>query len=46
VVLFADNWTTTLAEIIKKALENPGINQRTGYRFKQKKPKSGLVLSK
>lgn len=26
-VLFTDNWTTTSAEIIKKAFENPGINQ-------------------
>ena len=28
VVLFADKWTTTSAEIIKKALENPDSNQK------------------
>jgi hypothetical protein len=41
VVLFADNWTTTSAEIIKEsARKTQALIKGTGYRFKQKKPKS------
>jgi hypothetical protein len=45
VVLFADNWTTTSAEIIKKALENPGINQKELALALNRKSQSSISAS-
>ena len=45
VVLFADNWTTTSAEIIKKALENPSINQKELALALNRKSQSSISAS-
>jgi len=45
VVLFADNWTNTSAEIIKKALENPGINQKELALALNRKSQSSISAS-
>jgi hypothetical protein len=45
VVLFADNWTTTSAEIIKKALENPNINQKELALALNRKSQSSISAS-
>lgn len=45
VVLFADNWTPTSAEIIKKALENPGINQKELALALNRKSQSSISAS-
>ncbi|MEZ7497955.1 transcriptional regulator [Flavobacterium sp. Arc3] len=45
VVLFADNWTPTSAEIIKKALENPNINQKELALALNRKSQSSISAS-
>ncbi|CAM3087684.1 transcriptional regulator [Flavobacterium frigoris] len=45
VVLFADNWTTTSAEIIKKALENPSSNQKELALALNRKSQSSISAS-
>jgi len=45
VVLFADNWTPTSAEIIKKALENPDFNQKELALALNRKSQSSISAS-
>jgi len=45
IVLFADNWTTTSAEIIKKALENPSVNQKELALALNRKSQSSISAS-
>lgn len=45
VLLFADNWTSTSAEILKKALENPKINQKELALALNRKSQSSISAS-
>jgi predicted XRE-type DNA-binding protein len=43
--LFANNWTTTSAEIIKKAIENPDMNQKELAMALNRKSQSSISAS-
>jgi hypothetical protein len=45
VVLFANNWTSTSSEILKKALENPSINQKELALALNRKSQSSISAS-
>ncbi|MEO8253418.1 MAG: SatD family protein [Flavobacterium sp.] len=45
VVMIADNWTSTSAEILKKALENPEINQNQLAKALNRKSQSSISAS-
>lgn len=45
IILFADNWSTTSAEIIKKALENQGVNQKELALALNRKSQSSISAS-
>lgn len=44
-LLVADNWTSTSAEILKKALENPGVNQNQLATALNRKSQSSISSS-